>query len=83
MLAELPGISRSLLTTRLRDLEAAGIVTPHTNGSARAVKGWGLTERGAALGPAMRALGEWAYEHSEDPSGADRRQVRRRLSSLG
>ena len=80
---ELPGISRNLLNSRLRELEAAGIVEPNTGGAARAIGGWGLTERGASLGEVLRAIGTWGIENLADPTAADRRTVRRRLSSLG
>jgi DNA-binding HxlR family transcriptional regulator len=79
----LPGISRNLLTARLRELEAAGIAERHTDGAARAIGGWGLTERGASLADVVRAMGSWSMDNLPDPTGADRRSVRRRLASLG
>jgi DNA-binding HxlR family transcriptional regulator len=82
LVERLPGISRTLLTSRLRELEAAGIVQPHTNGAARAIGGWSLTERGASLADVLRAMGSWSIEHLADPA-ADPRSVRLRLSSLG
>lgn len=83
LLTELPGISRSLLSARLRELEAAGLVEAHTNGAARAINGWGLTDAGAALAPTLRALGEWGLDHAPGPAAADEGALRGRLSSLG
>jgi DNA-binding HxlR family transcriptional regulator len=83
LLDELPGMSRSLLMGRLRELEEAGIVRPHAQGTARAIGGWSLTERGASLAPAVRAMAEWSFEEIEDPTGAPRAAIRRQIESLG
>lgn len=52
----LPGISRSLLSTRLTQLEQAGVLTHLSSGVYR------LTDAGVALGPIVRGLAEWG-EH--------------------
>ncbi len=49
----LPGISRSLLTTRLRQLQRAGLIE-HADGS------YTLTEAGHDLAPHVFGLGHWA-----------------------
>jgi DNA-binding HxlR family transcriptional regulator len=67
----------------LRELEAAGIVKRHTGGAARAIGGWGLTDRGASLADVVRAMGTWSMDNLPDPTAANRRAVRRRLSTLG
>ena len=53
-----PGISRTLLTYRLKELEHAGVVSVgRTPGSRRLV--YGLTRAGEDLGGVMLALGTW------------------------
>ena len=47
-----PLMSRSLLATRLRELERAGVVS-------RTERGYGLTAAGEELRPAVNALGVW------------------------
>ncbi len=81
--AELPGLSRSLLASRLRELESAGIIEAQKQGASRAIGGWALTERGASLAPVVRAIGEWGIDDSEGPVEADRGALRRKLDSLG
>lgn len=49
----LPGLSRALLSKRLRQLEDAGLVERTDDG------GYGLSEAGAALEPIIFGLGEW------------------------
>ena|SRR6185312_475125 len=60
LLAAIPGISDRLLTERLRELEAEGIVV-RTVEAARPVRvSYALSEAGKALEPAIMALGRWA-----------------------
>ena len=54
----LPGISRSLLASRLRQLEAAGIIERVPRAEAR-VPEYHLSEAGRALKPVIEALGAW------------------------
>jgi DNA-binding HxlR family transcriptional regulator len=55
----LPGISRSVLTQRLRHLEHIGIVERQASDAGRAVE-YHLTDAGLDLKPVLTALGEWA-----------------------
>jgi DNA-binding HxlR family transcriptional regulator len=54
----LPGISRSLLASRLRDLEAAGVVE-RLPGAQSNVTEYHLSDAGRALKPVVEALGAW------------------------
>ena len=53
----LPGISRAMLSRRLRMLVECGIVATNGNDSAR--PGYFLTERGMELHPIVLGIGEW------------------------
>jgi DNA-binding HxlR family transcriptional regulator len=55
-----PGVSDRLLSQRLRELEAEGLVerSVHRGAPVRVV--YRLTEKGVALRPAMRELRDWA-----------------------
>lgn len=55
----LPGIATNLLAERLRDLETNGIITREMAPPPIATTLYRLTARGEALGPVLRALGEW------------------------
>ncbi len=62
----LPGISRTLLTSRLRRLESDGIVE-RRRGDAGRSEYW-LTALGADLEPALMAIGGWAVRNfGRDP----------------
>jgi DNA-binding HxlR family transcriptional regulator len=66
-----PGIPRSLLTSRLRELERVGVVWTEASPSGR---GWlyHLTEAGQDLGGLLRALGTWGERWLElAPEHAD------------
>src|SRR5215208_3433034 len=54
----LPGISRSLLASRLRDLEGAGVIE-RLPGAQSKVAQYHLSEAGRDLKKAMEALGAW------------------------
>ena len=54
----LPGISRGLLASRLRDLEHAGVIE-RLPGTASAAAGYHLTEAGLELRMVIEALGAW------------------------
>lgn len=54
LLNGLPGIATNLLTTRLEEMEAAGVI------ARAAVKTYRLTPRGEELRPVIDALGRWA-----------------------
>jgi DNA-binding HxlR family transcriptional regulator len=55
----LPGISRSVLVQRLRQLERLGMLERKTGGGGR-VGSYRLSPSGEQLGDAVRNLGEWA-----------------------
>lgn len=57
--AGLPGVSADVLAQRLRELEAAGIVTRDTLPPLASVKVYALTEWGAELEPVLIALGRF------------------------
>ena len=63
--ASVPGISDRLLSTRLRELEAAGLVERSVHAGTPARVSYALTAKGEALAPPLRQLGEWAREWSE------------------
>ena len=55
----LPGISRSVLTDRLRSLERAEIIERRTGPKGRTLE-YRLTPAGRDLEPVVQAIGEWA-----------------------
>lgn len=61
--AAIPGVSARLLTERLRELEAAGIVARVRRESGRRFS-YALTDKGDALRPVLMALNRWAVEWS-------------------
>lgn len=58
--AAIPGISDRLLSTRLRELEAEGLVERSVHAGAPARVSYALSEKGRALQPALRELRAWA-----------------------
>lgn len=56
----LPGIAPNLLAQRLRELEQAGIVYAEKAPPPVATTLFHLTERGRALEPVLKAIGDWA-----------------------
>jgi DNA-binding HxlR family transcriptional regulator len=60
----LPGLSRGLLSRRLRQLEAAGVVE-------RRDGGYHLTEAGRELQPLLWGLAEWGAKHAFGPPRAE------------
>jgi DNA-binding HxlR family transcriptional regulator len=69
----LPGISRSVLTQRLRYLEHLGLIERQAASRGRAVK-YTLTDSGGDLKPVLKSLGEWAARwafRDPDPSELD------------
>lgn len=55
-----PGVSDRLLSTRLREFEAEGLVERNVEAASPVKVGYRLTEKGAALKPAIRELRQWA-----------------------
>ncbi|MGV8987419.1 MAG: winged helix-turn-helix transcriptional regulator [Cypionkella sp.] len=67
--AGLPGISANILTRRLVEMEARGLVRRLVLPPPAEVAAYGLTEAGAALWPVIRALCHWgAKRPGHDPS---------------
>jgi DNA-binding HxlR family transcriptional regulator len=66
-----PGISDNLLSERLKQLEAEGIVTRTVHGGRPVLIEYGLTESGLGLGKAIDALSEWAerFAKGKTPAG--------------
>jgi len=67
----LPGIGTNILAARLRDLEAAGVVTKNTLPPPAASRVYELTEYGLALKPVMRELALWGTRSLGPPTAAD------------
>lgn len=59
-----PGLSDRLLSRRLRELEAAGLVERSVHPGTPARVSYALTKKGAALEPALRELRSWARRWS-------------------
>src|ERR671915_1583889 len=72
----IPEISDTLLSERLRELEAAGIVTRTVTPSTPVLIEYGLTERGRDLVAMMSELSAWAERwgspHEHHPRALDR-----------
>ncbi|MCX4579890.1 helix-turn-helix transcriptional regulator [Streptomyces sp. NBC_01571] len=59
----IPGISERMLSDRLTELGAAGLVVREVDEGPPLRVSYGLTEAGAALEPALKELGNWAEKH--------------------
>ncbi|WP_091296610.1 winged helix-turn-helix transcriptional regulator [Micromonospora halophytica] len=55
----LPGMSQNVLSQRLRDLQAAGVLTRHVLGPPVSAGVYELTDWGRQLEPVLLALGRW------------------------
>jgi DNA-binding HxlR family transcriptional regulator len=67
----LPGISRSVLAQRLKQLERAGIVEREAGPSGRTVR-YALTAAGRELQPVVHVIGEWGASWAfPDPDPAE------------
>jgi DNA-binding HxlR family transcriptional regulator len=64
----IPGISERMLSDRLTELGAAGLLVREVDEGPPLRVSYRLTPAGAALEPALRELGEWAKVHL--PEGA-------------
>src|SRR3954449_7943767 len=63
------GISDSVLSDRLSDLAAAGLITRTVDEGPPLAVSYALTDRGKALLPALQEITLWAEEHLvEDPT---------------
>ncbi|MGC5344227.1 winged helix-turn-helix transcriptional regulator [Streptomyces sp. DT171] len=65
----IPGISERLLSDRLAELGAAGLVIREVDEGPPLRVAYRLTEAGAAMGPALKELGRWAEIHLGDTGG--------------
>jgi DNA-binding HxlR family transcriptional regulator len=68
--ARLPGASTNVLATRLRELEAGGVVERSRLPAPAAATVYALTDLGAALAPVLRELAHWGAR-SLGPPDAD------------
>jgi DNA-binding HxlR family transcriptional regulator len=59
----IPGISDSMLSDRLSDLAAAGLITRTVDEGPPVAVSYALTDRGRALMPALEQIALWAKEH--------------------
>lgn len=67
----LPGIATNLLSERLRDLEAQGLVEKEDVPPPVAATLYQLTPVGAELEPVLRALGAWGTRYLTNPEDGD------------
>jgi DNA-binding HxlR family transcriptional regulator len=67
----LPGIGTNILASRLRDLEACGVVTKRTLPPPAASRVYELTDYGRELRPVMRELAFWGARSLGPPTGDD------------
>src|SRR5256886_15815193 len=64
----LPGIPSNVLAARLKDLQAAGVITRHTLPAPTDVTVYELTGAGRALQPALTELLHWGLRYAPEPS---------------
>jgi DNA-binding HxlR family transcriptional regulator len=67
----LPGIGTNILASRLRDLEACGVITKRRLPPPAASRVYELTEYGQGLKPAMRELALWGLVSLGPPTDED------------
>jgi len=65
LLVAVPGLSDRLLSQRLRELEAEGLIERSVHEGTPARVSYCLSESGEALKPALAALCEWANDWRE------------------
>jgi DNA-binding HxlR family transcriptional regulator len=78
--AALPGIASNLLTDRLRDLEAAGLVEQHELPAPAARMVYRLTREGTRIRPVLRALAQFGLPYLDVPEDAE---IRPRVAVFG
>ncbi|MFJ2110400.1 MULTISPECIES: winged helix-turn-helix transcriptional regulator [unclassified Streptomyces] len=64
----IPGISERMLSDRLTELGAAGLVVREVDAGPPLRVSYRLTEAGTAMEPALRELSSWAESHLRRPS---------------
>lgn len=67
-----PQLSDRMLSERLRELEARGVVARHVDAGPPVKVAYGLTGMGRGLGPALAALREWAQTWLPDEPSVPR-----------
>ena len=72
--AGLPGIPSNVLAARLKDLQAAGVLTRRTLPAPTDVTVYELTGAGRALQPALTELLHWGRRYAPEPSPGDTAQ---------
>ncbi|MCF3961247.1 winged helix-turn-helix transcriptional regulator [Streptomyces fuscigenes] len=65
----IPGISERMLSDRLTELGAAGLVVREVDEGPPLRVAYRLTEAGAAMEPALKELRWWAESHMDAPEG--------------
>ncbi|MFC4909725.1 winged helix-turn-helix transcriptional regulator [Actinomadura gamaensis] len=65
--AAVPDMTHKLLSQRLKDLEADGLIERSVHPTTPVRIDYRLTEKGAALGQVLLALNQWALEWIELP----------------
>src|SRR5260370_7727417 len=73
----LPGIATNLLSSRIRELESAGLIEREDAPPPIATTLFRLTEAGAQLHPALDAIGRWGVRYMTEPAEGD--EFRRHL----
>jgi DNA-binding HxlR family transcriptional regulator len=71
LVERLPGIGTNILASRLRDLEAAGVITKRTLPPPAASRVYELTEYGRGLRNVMRELAIWGARSLGPPTADD------------
>lgn len=69
VLAAVPGISDRLLSQRLRELEAEGLIERSVHDGPPARVSYRLSPAGEELVPALRGVHAWAQEHDVNGNG--------------
>ncbi len=69
----IPGITEGMLSARLRELQAAGVVDRKILIGPPIGSSYELTRSGEALGPALAALGQWSETYLMPHSSSVRR----------
>jgi DNA-binding HxlR family transcriptional regulator len=67
----LPGIATNLLSDRIRELEAAGVIRREEAPPPVATTLFHLTEAGAELEPVLDAIGRWGVRYMAEPAEDD------------
>jgi len=62
-----PGLSDRLLSRRVRELEAADLISRTVDDGIPVRVSYALTEKGIALRPAIQSLREWACDWQQEP----------------